>query len=156
MSLFATHGVFTAEECAARQAVLLNHYVGTVECEALTFADMVNQHVIPSLQAASLPDHVAACAAAAKKVADGAHALHAAPDAAAKAAAARVLRLETMIEARKVVDAAEGACPEKHWTLATYKVRPGSCAPAACAALTRVAAPSQDLLFLDSQNNGWC
>lgn len=99
--------------------MLLNHYTGTVECEALTFADMVQQHVVPSLQAASLPEQVAACAAAAKKVADAAHALHAAPDSAAKASAARVLRLETMIEARKVVDAAEGLCPEKHWTLAT-------------------------------------
>ena len=101
--------------------MLLNHYTGTVECEALTFADMVTQHVLPSLQAASLPEEVAKCAAAAKKVADGAHALHAAPDSAAKASAARVLRLETMIEARKVVDNAEGLCPEKHWTLATYK-----------------------------------
>jgi glutamine synthetase len=134
IELFAAHRVFTAEECAARQEVLLNHYTGTVECEALTFADMVTQHVLPSLQAAGLADHASACAAAAKKVADAAHALHSAPDSAAKAAAARVLRLETMIEARKVVDAAEGACPAKHWTLATYA----------------------DLLFLDLQNNGWC
>ena len=36
--------------------------------------------------------------------------------------------------AQVVVDAAEGACPAKHWTLATYT----------------------DLLFLDLQNNGWC
>ena len=126
VELFATHGVFTAAECAARQECLLNHYVGTVECEALTFADMVAQHVVPSLKAAELPDQVAAVTAAAKKVADGAHALHAAADTAAKAAAARVLRLETMVEARKVVDAAEGLCPAKFWTLATYQARDAS------------------------------
>ena len=123
VALFGTHNVFTEAECAARQEVLLNHYIGTVECEALTFVDMCNQHVLPSLAAAALPEHAAAVAAAAKKVGDGVHGLHGAPDTAAKATQARALRLETMIDARKVVDAAEGACPEKLWTLATYKVR---------------------------------
>ena len=59
---------------------------------------------------------------------DGVHGLHALEDTAAKAAAARTLRLETMIEARKVIDAAEGVCPEDLWTLATCacprRVRP--------------------------------
>ena len=95
--------------------------------------DMINQHVIPSLKAAELDAEVAAVKAAAKKVEDGVHGLHKADDAAAKATAARVLRLETMIEARKVVDAAEAKCPEGLWTLATYK----------------------ELLFLDSHDNGW-
>ena len=39
----------------------------------------------------------------------------------ASAAAARVLRLETMIEVRKHVDEFEAVCPAEHWTLATYK-----------------------------------
>ena len=36
VTLFGTHKVFNAEECAARQEVLLGHYLGTVETEALT------------------------------------------------------------------------------------------------------------------------
>ncbi len=129
VALFGSQAVFTPEECAARQTVLLNHYIGTVECEAQCLVDMVHQHVVPSLKDAQLPEEVTAVKAAAKKVADALHAIHGLEPAAA-AAASRVLRLETMLEARKVIDAAEGVCPAKHWTLATY----------------------QDLLFLDSQS----
>jgi hypothetical protein len=89
----------------------------------MVMGDMVTQHVIPSLKAAEMADQVAAVTAAAKKVADGLHAIHNADDTAAKATMARALRLETMIEARKVIDAAEAKCPENLWTLATYKVR---------------------------------
>ena len=39
----------------------------------------------------------------------------------AKAQLARVLRLETMIDIRAVVDAAEEVVPSNLWTLATYK-----------------------------------
>jgi hypothetical protein len=91
----------------------------------MVMGDMVVQHVIPSLKAADMADQVAAVTAAAKKVADGLHAIHNADDTAAKATMARALRLETMIEARKVIDAAEAKCPENLWTLATYKVRNG-------------------------------
>ena len=38
-----------------------------------------------------------------------------------RAEAARNLRLETMEEARKVVDEVEALIPPEHWTLATYK-----------------------------------
>jgi glutamine synthetase len=133
VALFGTHKVFSPEECAARQEVLLGHYTGTVECEALTMIDMINQHVIPSLKKADLPAEVAAVQAQCKKVHDALHAIHGAADAAAAATASRVLRLETMIDARKVIDAAEGMCPESLWTLATYK----------------------ELLFLDCHNNKW-
>jgi len=109
---------------------MLGHYTGTVECEALTMVDMVNQHVLPSLLAADLLEDHAAVEKAAAAVAAGAHALHSAP---VPAVAARVLRLETMVAARKVIDAAEVKCPEGLWTLATYK----------------------ELLFLDSHDNGW-
>jgi glutamine synthetase len=131
VELFGTHKVFTPEECAARQEVLLGHYTGTVECEALTMVDMIHQHVIPSLKAAGLS--TSGVEAAAKKVHDGVHAIHGAADSAAAATMSRVLRLETMIEARKVVDAAEGECPEHLWSLATYK----------------------ELLFLDSHDTGY-
>ena len=78
----------------------------------MVMGDMVTQHVIPSLKAAEMADQVAAVTAAAKKVADGLHAIHNADDTAAKATMARALRLETMIEARKVIDAAEAKGPE--------------------------------------------
>jgi hypothetical protein len=69
-------------------------------------------------------------------VLDGLHGLHKVDDSFEKATLARVLRLETMIAARKVVDEAEAVCPEKCWTLATYKVR-SVCA--ACAQRARSA-----------------
>ena len=121
VALFGTHKVFTAEECDAREAVLLGHYTGTVECEALSMIDMVAQHVIPSLEAAELSEQVAAVQAAVKKVEAGLHAVHHAADGAEAATLSRVLRLETMIEARKVIDNAEGMCPEHLWSLASYK-----------------------------------
>ena len=46
--------IFTPEECAARQTVLLDHYVGIVEMEALCMIDMINQHVIPSAKEAGI------------------------------------------------------------------------------------------------------
>jgi len=132
-ALFGAFKVFTEEECEARQEVLLNHYIGTVECEALTMVDMINQHVIPSIKEADLKEHLPAVAAACKKVHDAVHALHSAGDTPKAAAAARVLRLETMIEARKVMDAVEAVVPANKWTLATYK----------------------ELLFLDSTDSQW-
>ena len=47
--------------------------------------------------------------------------IHAAETSHEKAALARVLRLETMIEMREVCDAAEAIVPADLWTLATYK-----------------------------------
>ena len=132
-ALFGAHGVFTAEECEARQEVLLKHYIGTVEVEAQVMVDMLHQHIIPDVKSAGMAEHVPVLTAAAKKVADGLAGVHHAADSAAAAKAARVLRLETMIEARKAVDAIEAMCPAEHWSLATYK----------------------ELLFLDSHPNSW-
>merc|ERR1712232_499747 len=42
--LFSSLNILTPEECAARQTVLLEHYIGTVEMEALCLVDMINQH----------------------------------------------------------------------------------------------------------------
>jgi glutamine synthetase len=78
-------------------------------------------HLLPGLEAA---------AAAVEK---GLHGLHAAPDAYGKATLARVLRLETMIDARAVADKAEAVVPADLWTLATYS----------------------ELLFLDKQQGAW-
>merc|ERR1719262_1132461 len=54
IKLFSSMGVLTAEECASRQTVLLEHYVGTVEIEANTLIQMLNQHVIPSVKKAGV------------------------------------------------------------------------------------------------------
>ena len=155
VQLFSSLNVFTPEECAARKEVLLGHYAGTVECEAQAMIDMIVQHVIPSLKKAELPLDGVKVNDAVKSVVDGLHGLHKADDVATKATLARVLRLETMVAARKIVDEAEAVCPESLWTLATYKVR------AILVALGLAPDPhlhtlrsAQDLLFLDTHFNG--
>ena len=69
--------------------------------------------------------------AAAKAVQHAAHALGKFDTDEAAAAAARVLRLETMIAARKLVDELEAVVPEELWTIATYKALalPGTLKP---------------------------
>jgi len=129
-ALFEGLGVLTAAECASRQTVNLEHYVGTVEVEAKCFIDMIHQHVVPSLKAADLP--TADVAAAADTVDAALLAIHAEEDLVTKANLARTLRLETMVDLRAPIDAAEKRCPANLWTLATYT----------------------ELLFLDQTNAG--
>merc|ERR1719502_1853833 len=128
-ALFEAMGVLKPNECAARQEILLDHYVGTVDIEAKCMVDMINKHVLPSAKAAELPQ-VAALEAALDtlgKAIDEIHASSGKP----QADLARTLRLETMIDIREVCDAAEGLCPADLWTLPTYT----------------------DLLFLDQTTN---
>jgi len=113
-------GVLTKEECAARQTVMFNHYVGQVEIEALCMVDMINQHIIPSLKAAGVGP-VAELAAAVKTLQSALSDIHHEEDARKRADKARTLRLETMISIRETSDAAEAICPAALWTLATYK-----------------------------------
>ena len=119
VEMFSSMGVFTPEECAARREILLELYVGTVEMEVGCMIDMINQHAIPSAKAAGinasgLEKGAKECAAAIAKV-------HATEDAFEQAKLCRVLRLETMVNVRKVVDDVEAACPANLWTMATYK-----------------------------------
>ncbi|CAJ1963703.1 unnamed protein product [Cylindrotheca closterium] len=130
VALFEKLGVMTAVECKARQDVMHEHYTGTVVMEAATMIDMINQHVIPSLHAAGGEDE-----ALPKAVETLKHALEEIEECEeqeAQAKLARVLRLETMVELRKLCDAAEAVVPSHLWTLATYK----------------------ELLFLDSHTHG--
>jgi len=120
VKLFEEMGVLTKEECAARQTVMFNHYVGQVEIEALCMVDMINQHIIPSLKAAGVGP-VAELAAAVKTLQSALSDIHHEEDARKKADKARTLRLETMISIRETADAAEAICPAALWTLATYK-----------------------------------
>merc|ERR1712038_839725 len=120
VALFEKMGVMGKEECGAREAVLHDHYAGTVEMEALSLADMINQHIIPSVKAAGvgpLADLEAAVGTLKSAVAD----IHAAENSYEAAKIARVLRLETMIDIRDVCDSAEEVVPANLWTLATYK-----------------------------------
>jgi len=119
IEIFGTHNIFTAEELAARQEVLLDHYTGTVEMEALCMIDMIKQHVIPSVKSCGMGPLAELEASAATLEADVAS-IHAAGTAEEKGALSRVLRLETMIEIRDICDAAEAVVPAEEWTLATY------------------------------------
>lgn len=117
-------------ELEARVSVQYNHYVGMVELEALSMIDMIVQQIIPACSSAGMD--TAALSAVAKSVQDKLSAVHHEGDDFKKAQIARELRLETMIEARSVVDAAEALCPSNTWPIATYR----------------------ELLFLDSQQDG--
>jgi glutamine synthetase len=119
--------VLAPEECAARQSIMLEQYIGTVEIEALCMVDMIVQHIIPSIKAAGvgpLPELEARVVMLTTALAG----IHKTDDTVKKAQLSRELRLETMIRLREVCDAAEAVCPPKLWTIATY----------------------QELLFLDS------
>jgi glutamine synthetase len=119
VAMFEKVGVFSGTELKARKSVLLGYYTGVVEMEALTMIDMINKHVIPSVKKADIGNP--------NKLADGCKALkksiskiHAEEDDTKAAQMARVLRLETMAEIRKVCDDFESKCPADLWTLATY------------------------------------
>jgi len=121
VELFEKMGIFSAEECTARKSVLLGHYIGQVEMEALTMIDMINQHVIPSVKKADLGNP--------KKLADAVKTLkgcvsqvHATMESDEHKAAqmARTMRLETMVSIREMIDDFEARCPPEDWTLATY------------------------------------
>jgi glutamine synthetase len=120
IALFEKMNVFNGEELAARQDVLHNHYTGTVEMEALTMIDMINQHVIPSVKAAGIGP-LGDLEAAVPKLQEAVASIHAAESSLEKARLARVLRLETMIDIRAICDSAEAVVPAGLWTLATYK-----------------------------------
>ena len=120
VALFEKMGVLTAVECKARQDVLHGHYVGTVEMEADCMVDMINQHVIPAVKAAGVGP-LKELENAVVTLKDGLAGIHHAEEPIEKARLARVLRLETMIDIRKICDAAEEVVPADLWSLATYK-----------------------------------
>lgn len=118
-ALFQKLKVMTPDECVARAAVLHDHYTGTVEMEAFTLIDMIQQHIIPSVKKSEGPlEELTQCVATLKSALAE---IHAAESSYEKAKLARVLRLETMIDVRSVCDSAEEIVPAELWTLATYK-----------------------------------
>jgi glutamine synthetase len=127
VNLFSTMGVLTAEECAARRNVMLEHYAGTVEIEAKCMVQMLNQHVIPSVKRAEVGPSVESLEGSVNMLSTAMQMIHAEEDLPRKAEMSRLLRLEDMVEIRALVDEAEAVVPADLWTLSTY----------------------QDLLFLD-------
>mmetsp|Transcript_51832 Transcript_51832/g.155564 ORF Transcript_51832/g.155564 Transcript_51832/m.155564 type:complete len:725 (-) Transcript_51832:235-2409(-) len=119
VKLFEKMGVLTKEECEAREMVLHDHYTGTVELEALSLVDMLNQHIIPSCKKSDVD--VKDLEVSVKTIKDAMAEIHGAETSYAKAQLARVLRLETMVDIRAVCDAVEEIVPAENWTLATYK-----------------------------------
>jgi glutamine synthetase len=120
VALFQKMGVLSKEELESRQMIMYEHYTGTVEMEALTLIDMLNQHIIPSVKAAGIGP-LTELQALAPKLKEALAGIHAAESSYDKASLARVLRLETMVDMRAICDAAEEVCPDNLWTLATYK-----------------------------------
>jgi len=120
IALFKEMKILTEEECNARQTVMLNHYIGTVEIEVNAMIDMINQHIIPAA-AKSVPEVKTTPLEMKLQVLKTAVAdIHETEDLIEKAKKCRTLRLETMIDARKVCDDAEAIIPANLWTLATY------------------------------------
>jgi len=117
-ALFAKMGVMTADECVARTEILYDHYSGTVEIEAKCMVDMINQHVLPSATKANLS--TSALQSFVGRLDKEIHAFEKL-EGLAKAQAARVMRLETMMDGRKICDEIEGMVPPSMWTLGTYK-----------------------------------
>lgn len=130
IALFDKMNVLSKEECEAREAVLHDHYTGTVEMESKCMIDMINQHIIPSVKSSGVGP-LAELQSAVETVKGALAEIHAAETSYEKAQLARVLRLETMVDIRAICDAAEEVVPANSWTLATYK----------------------ELLFLDSHVN---
>lgn len=81
--------------------------------------DMMNQQIIPAVRNSGFGDE-AALKAAVNAVSAGLQGMHAA-EGYEKAKLARVLRLETMMEARAVCDSAEAIVPADKWPMPTYK-----------------------------------
>lgn len=130
IELFSSLNILSKEECEARQVSLLSHYTGTVEIEALVMIDMINQYIIPAVKVAgvgSVKDLEGAIATLKKSL----HDIHHTESELDKAQKSRVLRLETMVQIREVVDNTEAIVPAHLWPIATYK----------------------ELLFLDQQRN---
>mmetsp|Transcript_26780 Transcript_26780/g.73831 ORF Transcript_26780/g.73831 Transcript_26780/m.73831 type:complete len:717 (+) Transcript_26780:115-2265(+) len=120
VALFEKMGVLTKVECESRQDILHEHYTGTVEMEALTLIDMLNQHIIPSCKKSGVGP-LAELEALVPVLESAIAEIHAAESSYDKATLARVLRLETMVDMRDVIDKAEKIVPAEDWTLATYK-----------------------------------
>jgi len=120
LNLFEKMNVMSQEETISRETVLHDHYTGTVEVEANTFIDMINQHIIPSVKKAG-HGPLAELEASVETLKTALHAIHETESTYESAQMARTLRLETMVDIRAICDTAEETVPAEMWSLSTYK-----------------------------------
>ena len=120
VKLFSEMGVFSIEECAARQSVMLSHYVGLVEIEANCMMTMIRNHVLPSCRISNVGPQ-RKLQGALSTLRDAMHRIENENDEVARGHLARKLRLETMIDIRALCDEAEAEVPAEEWTLGTYR-----------------------------------
>ena len=99
----------------------VNRYTGVVEVEANCLLDMIVQQIIPAVKEADFADKLFELEACVASLKAGLTGIHKAEDDKQKAALARQLRLETMIQVRETCDSAEAIVPAHLWSLATYK-----------------------------------
>jgi len=121
MALFEEMHVLSPQECVARQAVSLDHYIGTVEMEARCMVDMIKQHILPQARECELDVHVQGLEDAVRMLTEALAEIHNTGDNTQRAALSRVVRLQTMTTVRVLCDEVEGLVPEEMWTIATYK-----------------------------------
>jgi glutamine synthetase len=119
--LFSSMGVLSAEECHSRQDVMLEHYIGSVEIEVKCMIQMLNEHVIPSVRRAGVGPTVESFQDAVNTLQNAMKIIHAEENLQRKAEYSRMLRLEDMIDIRRLADEAEAVVPADLWTLSTYK-----------------------------------
>jgi len=120
LALFEELEVLKPEECLARESAMLDHYAGVVEIELGVMIDLIHQHIIPSCKNANVGP-LQELYTEAKLLQDALAAMCDEECAKKKAHLARVIRMETMMTARVVCDAAEAVVPASLWTIATYK-----------------------------------
>jgi len=118
IELFEKLGVMTKDETIARADVMHEQYVGTVEIEANVMVEMIETMAMPAVKAAGLS--TSEMAAGAAKIKSNLEALLKLDSAYEQSKAARVLRLETMEDARKVCDELETKVPAGTWPIASY------------------------------------
>ena len=127
IELFENLKVLSEEECKSRQNIMLGQYIGIVEMEALCLIDMIQKYIIPSLKKSELSDsaitntHENSLFNALDTLQNALADINSSDDDIIKAKKCRKLRLETMIELRKLCDEVESIVPANEWNLATYK-----------------------------------
>jgi glutamine synthetase len=119
-AVFEKMKVLSPHEVDARETVMFEHYVGTVEIELLALCEMLRKNVIPDIKKSEGVSGVEECKAAIVTLKDALKGIHAGVTPYEQAKLARVCRLETMITIRTTVDAIEEEVPAENWSLATY------------------------------------
>jgi len=127
IELFQSMKVLTKDECYSRQNIMLSQYINIIEIEVLCLINMIQQYIIPSLLNNKEEDEILKnnyyneLKNSIQKLDNDLNNITNDNDIIMKAKKARILRLETMIDIRKICDKVEAIIPANLWNLATYK-----------------------------------